>query len=72
LYNAAIVLSILAVKQKVAMSSTDIETKLASTRLTEKQLQLSVEVFNDIACTYVASCLVLLTLGSFDPAQQSD
>lgn len=54
------------------MSSTDIETKLASTGLTEKQLQLSVEVFNDGARTYVALCLVLLTLGSFDPAQQSD
>lgn len=54
------------------MSSTDIETKLASSGLTEKQLQLSVEVFNDGARTYVASCLVLLTLGSFDPAQQVD
>lgn len=54
------------------MSSTDIETKLASAGLTEKQLQLSVEVFNDGARTYVTSCLVILTLGSFDPSQQLD
>ncbi len=65
-------LIILAGKQKPAVSSTDIETKLASAGLTEKQLQLSVEVFNDGARTYVASCLVLLTLGSFDLAQQAN
>lgn len=65
-------LIILGGKQKPAVSSTDIETKLASAGLTEKQLQLSVEVFNDGARTYVALCLVLLTLGSFDLAQQVD
>uniref|UniRef100_A0A671TAI7 E3 ubiquitin-protein ligase HUWE1 n=1 Tax=Sinocyclocheilus anshuiensis TaxID=1608454 RepID=A0A671TAI7_9TELE len=38
-------------KQKAAVSSTDIETKLASAGLTEKQLQLSVEVLTSHSCS---------------------
>lgn len=43
--------SIAAGKQKPAVSSTDIETKLASAGLTEKQLQLSVEVLTSHSCS---------------------
>ncbi|KAK2885499.1 hypothetical protein Q8A67_016336 [Cirrhinus molitorella] len=43
--------SIAAGKQKAAVSSTDIEAKLASTGLTEKQLQLSVEVLTSHSCS---------------------
>ncbi|XP_053096519.1 E3 ubiquitin-protein ligase HUWE1 isoform X6 [Pangasianodon hypophthalmus] len=38
-------------KQKASGSSTDIDTKLASTGLTEKQLQLSVEVLTSHSCS---------------------
>uniref|UniRef100_A0A8C1W517 HECT-type E3 ubiquitin transferase n=1 Tax=Cyprinus carpio TaxID=7962 RepID=A0A8C1W517_CYPCA len=38
-------------KQKAAVSSTEIETKLASAGLTEKQLQLSVEVLTSHSCS---------------------
>ncbi|XP_036447821.1 E3 ubiquitin-protein ligase HUWE1 isoform X1 [Colossoma macropomum] len=38
-------------KQKAAVSSTDSDTKLASTGLTEKQLQLSVEVLTSHSCS---------------------
>lgn len=43
--------SIIAGKLKPAVSITDIESKLASTGLTEKQLQLSVEVLTSHSCS---------------------
>ncbi|XP_056588306.1 E3 ubiquitin-protein ligase HUWE1 [Triplophysa dalaica] len=43
--------SIAAGKQKPVVSSTDNDTKLASTGLTEKQLQLSVEVLTSHSCS---------------------
>lgn len=44
-------LGLVAGKQKAAVSSTDSDTKLASTGLTEKQLQLSVEVLTSHSCS---------------------
>uniref|UniRef100_A0A8B9HQK7 E3 ubiquitin-protein ligase HUWE1 n=1 Tax=Astyanax mexicanus TaxID=7994 RepID=A0A8B9HQK7_ASTMX len=44
-------LSIVAGKQKAAVSIADSDTKLASTGLTEKQLQLSVEVLTSHSCS---------------------
>ncbi|KTG02776.1 hypothetical protein cypCar_00008412, partial [Cyprinus carpio] len=43
--------SSIAGKQKPVVSSTDMETKLASAGLTEKQLQLSVEVLTSHSCS---------------------
>lgn len=56
-------------KQKASGSSTDTDTKLASTGLTEKQLQLSVEVCDHLyihPCTNVTFKSRLLGLS--DPA----